>query len=369
MTAESLGRTRLASIKRLLNPSKPTTDTTRPKRTIKTTEIVMPRKGSPGVLRVRQRELPYPESGEVLVRVEAAGVSFAEVQMLRGRYFNQPSFPFIPGYDLVGVVSAVGANVHHLPVGQRVAALTETGGWADQVVLPAEKLVPVPDGVDPAEAVAVVTNGMTAWQMLHRVAEVTAGQTVLVHGASGGVGTVLTQLARLSDVRALGTASAAKHDTVRELGATPIDYRNEAVPARVAELAPDGVDAVFDHLGGPRIVDSWEMLGPGGTLVSYGIAGALDASGHRLKPFAPLLARLLLWKVLPNGRQATFYYVQRWPKFFDHDLAQVLGLLADGDLTVHVDQRFPFKKASEALERLDSGEATGKVVLTSEFTE
>ncbi|WP_390185445.1 zinc-binding dehydrogenase [Haladaptatus pallidirubidus] len=100
--------------------------------------------------------------------------------------------------------------------------------------------------------------------MLHRIAKVRPGQTVLVHGASGGVGTVLTQLARLRDVRVLGTASAAKHDTVRAMGATPIDYRTEDVPARVAKLAPDGVDAVFDHLGGPAVIDSWQMLDPAG---------------------------------------------------------------------------------------------------------
>ncbi|GAA0253043.1 hypothetical protein GCM10009000_081910 [Halobacterium noricense] len=205
---------------------------------------------------------------------------------------------------------------------------------------------------------------MTAWQMLHRIAKVRPGQTVLVHGASGGVGTVLTQLARLRDVRVLGTASAAKHDTVRAMGATPIDYRTEDVPARVAKLAPDGVDAVFDHLGGPAVIDSWQMLGPGGTLVSYGVAAALDATEHRLKPFVPLFGRIALWSVLPNDRRATFYYVQRWPNRFGEDLERVFKLLADGSLTVHVDRRLPLEDASEALRLLDSGEATGKVVIT-----
>lgn len=355
---------KITSIKQSINPSKTGTETAQPDESVIATEIVMPQQGRSNVLQSRQRHLPPPAANEVLIRVEAAGVSFAEVQMLRGRYFNQPSFPFVPGYDLVGIIADVGRNVTEFSVGQRVAGLTETGGWADHVVLPSKKLVPVPEDVDPVEAVAVITNGVTAWQMLHRVVEVATGQTVLVHGASGGVGTVLTQLARLSDIRVLGTASASKHNAVQELGATPIDYRNEDVPARVAELAPDGVDAVFDHLGGSRIVDSWGMLGPGGTLVSYGVAAALDASGHRLKPFAPLLARLLVWNTLPNGRRATFYYVQRWPKLFNHDLKQMFELLADGDLTVHVDRRFPLTEASEALELLDSGGATGKVVLT-----
>lgn len=173
------------------------------------TEIVMPHEGGPEVLRVFRRDARSPTVGEALVRVEAAGVSFAEVQMLKGRYFNQPRFPFVPGYDLVGTVEEVGQSADVELIGQRVAALTKTGAWADRVAIDTEKLVPVPEGVEPAEAVAVVTNGVTAWQMLHRAAKVRPGKTVVVHGASGGVGTLLVQLARLSGAEVIGTASAS----------------------------------------------------------------------------------------------------------------------------------------------------------------
>src|SRR3712207_4905646 len=162
------------------------------------TELVMSREGGPEVLEVRRRELSDLGPGQVMVRVEAAGVSFAEVQMLRGRYFGQPRFPFVPGYDLVGIVEGVGEGVDGALIGQRVATLTQTGAWADGVALDASKLAPVPEGLDPADAVAVVTNGVTAWQMSHRAARARPGQTVLVHGASGGVGTQLAQLARLA---------------------------------------------------------------------------------------------------------------------------------------------------------------------------
>ncbi|ELY92258.1 medium chain dehydrogenase/reductase family protein [Natrialba taiwanensis] len=326
----------------------------------------MPHTGGPNILQKRKRDLPPAKADEVRVRVEAAGFSFAEVQMLRGRYFNQPRFPFVPGYDLVGTVTDVGPGVSDLAVGKRVAALTETGSWAENVVLPAEKLVPVPDNLDPADTVAVVTNGVTARQMLHRVARVQPGQTVLVHGASGGVGTLLMQLARIARVDVIGTASASKHDLVRSLGATPLDYRTDDVPARVRELEPNGVDAVFDHVGGPGLADSWRLLAPGGTLVSYGVASALEAKGHRLLPFVPLLARLLLWKAIPNGRQATFYYVQRWPQHFEDDLTAVLALLAKGQIDTAIDRRVPLSEASDALRLLDSRRASGKVVLVSE---
>jgi NADPH:quinone reductase-like Zn-dependent oxidoreductase len=329
-------------------------------------EIVMPHKGGPEVLEVRRRELAGLEPGQAMVRVEAAGVSFAEVQMLRGRYFNQPKFPFVPGYDLVGIVEEVGEGVDGELIGQRVATLTETGAWADRVALGAEELTPVPEGVDPADAVAAVTNGVTAWQMLHRAARVRSGQTVVVHGASGGVGTLLVQHAQLAGAEVIGTASASKHEHVRSLGAIPVDYRNEDVPKRVRQISPGGVDAVFDHVGGPGLVDSWRMLRRGGTLVSYGSASTLSGTGHRLRPYLPIFGRVLLWNVLPNGRRATFYYVQRWPKFFQEDLSTVLSLLAEGKVEARVDSRLPLERASEALGLLASGKASGKVVLVME---
>lgn len=333
------------------------------------TEVVMPHEGGPEVLRVLRRNMPGPGAGEALVRVEATGVSFAEIQMLRGRYFNQPKFPFVPGYDVVGTVTQVGAGVDGRMVGRRVAALMETGGWADRVVLPAEKLALVSEEVDSADAVAVVTNGVTAWQMLHRAARVRAEQTVVVHGASGGVGTLLVQFARLAGALVIGTARADKHDAVRALGAVPVDYRNEDVPKRVREIAPEGVAAVFDHVGGPGLVDSWKMLGWGGTLVSYGSASTLNGAGHRLRPYLPIFGRVLLWNALPNGRRATFYYVKRWPKLFREDLTTVLSLLAEGKIQARIARRMPLERATEALGLLDAGRVTGKVVLVPGLVE
>lgn len=143
-----------------------------------------------------QMAAPRSGAGQALVRVEATAVSFAESAMRRGRYFGQPAFPFVPGYDLVGVVEAVGPDVDRALIGKRFAALTKTGAWATAVLLPAADLVAVPDGVSAEEAETLTVNGLTAYQMLHHVAKVQAGQTVLVLGVGGGVGTLLAQLAR-----------------------------------------------------------------------------------------------------------------------------------------------------------------------------
>lgn len=334
-------------------------------RTVTRTEIVMPREGGPEVLETRRRDLAAPEAGQVIVRVEAAGVAFSEVQMLKGRYFGQPKFPFVPGYDLVGEVEEVGESVDDGLIGARVAALTGTGSWADRVTLDASGVTPVPASLDSADAVAAVTNGVTAWQMLHRAAGIRPGQTVLVHGASGGVGTLLVQLARLAGAEVIGTASARKHDYVRSLGAAPVDYRGD-VPSRVRQISPEGVDAVFDHVGGPGLVDSYRMLRRGGTLVTYGSASTLDTStGHWIQPYLPIFARVLRWNATPDGKKATFYYVKRWPKFFREDLSTVLSLLSRGEIEAHATTRMPLERAAEALEFLASGRASGKVVLVA----
>jgi NADPH:quinone reductase-like Zn-dependent oxidoreductase len=338
---------------------------------MRATEVVLPGIGEPESLQLRSRELPAPAPSQALVRVQASGVSFAEQQMRRGKYYDQPPFPFVPGYDLIGVVKAVGGPADGVRVGQRVAALTKTGGWADRVLLDTADLVPVPDGIDPADAETLVVNGVTAWRMLHRSARVAPGQTIVVLGANGGVGSTLVQLARQAGIRVIGTASPRHHDRLRELGAIPIDYRAEDVPARVRELAPGGVAAVFDHVGGPGVVDSWRMLAPGGTLVSYGTASTRDVPGNPRLPVLKLFARLLLWNMLPNGRHATFFNLwagkarnrDRYRAELREDLGQLFRLLAAGEITAQVARAFPLTEAAEALRYAESGAVTGKVVL------
>ncbi|TWD17551.1 NADPH:quinone reductase-like Zn-dependent oxidoreductase [Streptomyces sp. T12] len=342
---------------------------------MKITEIVLPSVGEPESLEVRLRERPQPGPGQALVRVEASGVSFAEQQMRRGKYYDMPAFPFVPGYDLVGVVEELGAPVGGGKpgpvVGQRVAALTKTGGWADYVLLDAADLVPVPDGVDAAEAETLVTNGATAWRMLFRTARVRAGDTVVVHGANGGVGSVLVQLARARGVRVIGTASARNQEAVAALGALPVDYRDD-VPARVRELAPQGVAAVFDHVGGKGIHDSWRMLARGGTLVSYGSASTRDESGNGTLTVLRLVARLALWNVLPNGRSAYFFNLwagkarnpQKYRADLAEDLTEVFGLLRDGTIQARIDSVYPLRRAAAAMRHAESGTVVGKVVLS-----
>ncbi|MFI5964505.1 medium chain dehydrogenase/reductase family protein [Streptomyces asoensis] len=334
-------------------------------------EVVLPGKVEPEGLRFRHGAVPAPGPGQVLVRMEATGVSFAEQQMRRGRYYDQPPFPFVPGYDLVGTVQTTGEGVGRDLAGTRVAALVKTGGWASHVLVDAADVVPVPAGVDAAEAETLVVNGITAWQMLHRKARVRAGGTVVVHGANGGVGSVLVQLARAAGMRVIGTASARHHDALREQGVVPVDYRTGDLAARIRALVPGGADAVFDHVGGRGIVDSWRLLAPGGTLVSYGTASTRDDEGSKQWPVLKLLGRLWLWNALPNRRRAYFFNVwagrafarNRFRSRLRDDLTQLFAALQRGDVTPRIAARLPLSQVAEALRLAESGTVAGKVVL------
>ena len=335
------------------------------------TEVVLPGVVEPEGLQLRMRALAAPRAGQAVVAVDATGISMAEQSMRRGRYPGQPRFPFVPGYDLVGTVTATGPGVDTALVGSRVAAMTKTGGWATHAVLPAEDLVVVPRELDPAEVETLVVNGVTAWQMLHHSARVQRGETVLVHGASGGVGTTLVQLARHEGISVIGTAHPRHHDALRALGVVPVDYDDPQLSETVRALAPQGVDAVFDHLGGESLDRSWALLAPGGRLVAYAIATNVRGTGSVVVPFVAALAKVLMWNALPNGKRAYFYNLwsghtvrpARFRRRTREAVDAVLRLLADGTLSPQVAATFPLTQVREAMALAESRTVRGKVVL------
>jgi NADPH:quinone reductase-like Zn-dependent oxidoreductase len=337
-------------------------------------EVVLPGIVEPSGLLLRERELPSPLRGELLVQVEATGISFAEKSMRRGRYWGQPAFPFVPGYDLVGRVIAVGSKSDQRLVGTRVASLTKTGGWASHAMVAARDSVPVPAGLDAADVETVVVNGLTAWQMLHRKAKATRGQTVVVHGANSGVGGILVQLARVEGIRVIGTASPRHHEALRAAGVEPLDYNDPRLLERVLELSPGGVAAVFDNVGGTMVHDSYAMLARGGALVSYSIIAdvtGVNGNGSLLKPFMKALARITLWNALPNGRRAYFYDI--WAGHRLHpttfrarlrkDLGRVFALLGEGAIKANIAATFPLIEVTAAMELAESRTINGKVIL------
>ncbi|MEU4226933.1 medium chain dehydrogenase/reductase family protein [Nonomuraea sp. NPDC026600] len=333
--------------------------------------VVLPGLVEPEGLVIETGPLDAPGLGQILVAVEATGISYAEQAMRRGRYFGQPKFPFVPGYDLVGTVLQVGPQADVSLVGKRVATLTKTGGWASHAVVEARDSVIVPAGIDPAEAETVVVNGVTAWQMLHRAARVKPGQTILVHGANGGVGGILIQLAQHAGIRVIGGASPRHHDALRAAGVEPVDYADPNLADRVRELSPRGVDAVFDNIGGPMTRVSYGLLAPRGALVCYAIIAGVGSTGGLVMPFMKALGQVLLWNALPNGHRASFYdlwagHKRRPVRFREHleeDLGHVFALLADGSLKANIAARFPLDDVAAALTLAESRTLNGKVIL------
>jgi NADPH2:quinone reductase len=323
--------------------------------------VLLPQVGGPEVLRTVELPLESPGPNQLRVRVMAAGVGSTDLTMLAGRYNYAPPMPFVPGYEIAGVVDAIGSDVRNFTVGQRVAALTLHGGFAEYVVRDAEHFIPIPDGVSDVQAAASILNYVTAWQMIHRVAKLRAGQTALVTGASGGVGTAALQLLRLAGVKAYGAASASKRDAIRALGAVPIDYRRGPLDRLVRSFEPNGVDVVFDAVGGANVTPCIKSLRAGGLVVGFGFVG-VDSKFATLKSIANILLGARL-----RGRRGAFYGItmlyRRDPNPLREDLPKIFALIASGQIDPVIDATFPLLAAGEALRRLASGAVTGKIVL------
>ena len=343
---------------------------------MKHTRVIVSHYGGPDGLQAVEEEWPVPKAGEVRVRVLAAGVSLPDLMMREGIHPETPPLPFTPGWDLVGVVDRLGAGVSGIEPGRVVAALPITGAYAEFVCLPHRELVPLPSGLDPAEAVSLVLNYVTAYQMLHRSAKVGPGQRVLIHGAAGGVGSALLQLGRLAGLEMYGTCSSRGESVVSNLGGIPIDYQRQDFVKETHRLTGEGVDAVFDGIGGTHIWRSRKALRPGGRVVAYGLTSSLRggrlASGrsggrHRFRAIAIFGLYIAGGWLLPGRKRVVPYSIQ-WlkrmkPALFRQDLIALFDFLQQGKIKPLIAQRLPLAEARRAHELLGKGGVTGKIVL------
>ncbi len=330
--------------------------------------VVITRTGAPEVLRITEDDLPEPGPGQCRVKVLAAGVSYADIMMRKGMYpLPMPPTPFSPGSDMVGIVDELGEGSSAFKVGQTVAALTRIGGYAEYICLPEAELFAVPEGLDAAEAVCLPGNYVAAYQMLHRFAQVRTGERVLIHGAAGGVGTALVQLGALAELVMYGTASAPKHDLVSRLGATPIDYGSEDFVQRIRSLTGDGVDAVFDHVGGRHLWRSFRALRRGGRLIAYGERSQIGK--ERVNTIekvsqAILLSLLRYWP----GRKVSWYELDPHagmidPEWYRQDLIILLNLLMEGRIKPVIAARMPLSEAARAHGLIENAAVCGRIIL------
>lgn len=327
---------------------------------------VITRPGGPEVLEARDLPVTEPGAGEIRVRIRACGLGSTDFIMLAGKYRFAPKLPIVGGYEIAGEVEAIGDGVKGFHIGQRVAALTVHGGFAEKITREARHFVPVPDGVSDIEAAGVVLNYVTAWQMIHRVAKVKAGATALVTAAAGGVGTALLQLLKLEGVKAYGTASSGKHELIRKLGGIPLDYRAGAIDRLVRAHEGRGVDAAFDAIGGANIASCIRAVRRGGSVVGYGFVAASSALSQARMFFDVFIGSRL------RGRRGTFYGIsllyRKNPQPFLEDLPKILALVASRKIEPVIAEVAPLAEVRQALERLASGNLAGKIVLTCDET-
>ena len=307
--------------------------------------------GGPKVLRVDEVEKPQPGAGEVLIRVVVAGVNYADTMLRAGTYFTKPPLPFTPGFEVAGVIEAIGEEVSGLQVGQRVTARLAGGGYAEYVVAKAAQVINVPEGLDFGKATAMLVQGWTALGLLKGLH---AGQTVLVHAAAGGVGSLLVQLAKLKGARVIGTASTTeKLETVKSLGAdSAVNYTESDWTEQVlAATEGKGVDLLIEMVGGEIGSQNIRCLAAGATMIVYGSASAKD--------FQISAVGLMSKNLTVKGY--TLY--SETPETLAVFTRELMSHLEAERLRIMV-QEFPFADAAAAHLAMENRQTTGKVVLT-----
>jgi synaptic vesicle membrane protein VAT-1 len=335
--------------------------------------IWITRAGGPAALEVRETADPEPARGQVRIRVRAAGLCFADVMAAQGLYPDAPKPPCVVGYEVAGVVDALGPGAAGHAAGGRVLALVHFGGHADVVCVPAEQVFGIPDGMSFEEAAAIPLNYLTAYHLLFRVANIRPGERVLVHMAAGGVGIAVLQLCRTAgEMVTFGTASAAKHEVLRAEGCThPIDYHTVDYAAEVRRLTGgEGVDVVLDPLGGRDWRKGLKLLRPCGRLVAFGFANL--ASGQRRNPAhvasqalgIPLLTPLQLMTHNRTISGVNLGHLWEQTALLREELHAVLALWNAGSLQPRIDTIFPFTEAAAAHRRILQRQNIGKILLT-----
>jgi NADPH:quinone reductase-like Zn-dependent oxidoreductase len=331
--------------------------------------IIIREFGSPEVLQlIKEPQLPEPKAGEIRVRVLATSAAFTDTMIRRGVYPNvKEKPPFSPGYDMVGVVDKLGEGTGKFKVGDRVCDLTVIGSYSEYLCVPEDSLIAVPASIDPGEAASLILTYVTAYQMLHRVAKVQAGQSILVHGAGGAVGSALLELARLENLIIYGTASAEKHEPLKKFGATLIDYRHENFVEKMKQLAPGGIDFAFDGLGGQSFNRSLKTIKPGGLLIAYGFSNAVK-KGKSALIFD--FIRFKLMTILPSSHRMTFYSItdfrNQHPDWFGNDLNRLFELLLTSKIRPFIWKRLPLSEARKAHELIEQSKPIGKIILEIE---
>ncbi len=330
--------------------------------------VIVTRIGGPEVLQVVENELRAPSAKEVCIKVLAASVCRPDITVRSGEglYSGTPlgqKIPFVPGYSIIGDIVSIGKDVGEVAVGDRVGALTVIGGYSEYLYWRSDRLIPVPASVDPAKAVTIILNYLVAYQIMHRSVRVNSGEKALIIGASGGIGTALLQLGKLSNLKMYGLASAGKHVILEKYGAIPVDYHSLDCLKEIRRMEPDGLDLVFDGMMRMDYIRSGvSLLRQGGRWVSFGEPDGFSTMFR-------ILGTSLKVNLLPGRKTfklygTSFYFVGD-KKPFSEDWTTLFNLLKEGKIDPIIAGKYPILDAAQANTSLESGQVIGNLVLLS----
>ena len=336
-------------------------------------QVMISRKGGPDNLQIREAALPEPRPGQLRVRVQAAGVNFADVMMRLGLYPDAPKLPAVPGYEVAGIVDAVGEGLDSGWLAKPVIAMCNFGGYSEYICLDAGLVHQRPENVSPVQGAALLVHYMTAWQMVRVMAPAGKDDLVLIHSAAGGVGQAVIQLCGLCGARVVGSASPSKHDILREQGLEFVfdSRRWDFATAVRAATGGQGVDIALEPRNGPWIMESYQALAKCGRLVVFGFSHAATGSGSGTLSALKTLAGVPWLKLNPirlmndNKSLAGVNLGRMWD--MGHKtrgwVESLLDLLESGKINPVIDSVHPFSRAAEAHQRLENRLNVGKVIL------
>ena len=336
-------------------------------------QIVITKYGDTDVLKIQESKDPKPSAGEVLIKVKAIGVNFADILARKGLYPDAPKPPCIVGYEVSGIIEAAGQGVESSLVGKSVLALTRFNGYSDKVCVPENQVFAIPDSLDFERAAAIPVNYLTAYQLLFVMGGLKKGESVLIHNAGGGVGLAALDISLHLEATTYGTSSAKKHSFLQERGLNhPIDYRNQDFLSSILSLTEGkGVELVIDPIGGKNWKKSYSALRSTGRLGIFGVSTVTDSTMGRYFQFIKLLAQMPWYNPLRlmNANKSVFG-VNLGHMWNERDklagwMQEILKGFEEGWVRPHVDRTFPFEQAGEAHAYIEARKNIGKIVLVT----
>ena len=332
--------------------------------------VVITKAGSPSVLKVVDMPMPEPKEKEVCIEVHFAGINFADTLMRLGLYRPMPPFPFTPGYELSGIIQSLGNGVTEFEVGQRVVAAMPTGGQSSHVTVKTSRVIPVPDDMGLDAAAAMPVTYLTAHHMLHYLGHLKKGETVLIHGGAGGVGTAALQLCQWAGIENVwATASGSKSDIIESFGGIAIDRHNQDF-VKIIKEATDGrgVDHILDPIGGDNLTRSLSVLAEGGRLYTYGMSAAAPSSKRSL------IRAFLAWrktpkfdplKLMTRNRGVFGVHMGTWKDeaAMSQQLYKIMEGIKQGHLSPVIDSVFDANDVAKAHQYIHDAKNIGKVLL------